>query len=304
MSCRIGPATRLYSIKPFEYLAPSSLVEALSDLERVGNEAKIIAGGTDLVPSLKLRLTEQKYIIDLSRVKELDFIESSNGQLRIGALTKHSALERSPHVREAAYVLAEAASQIGSSQIRNMGTVGGNLANASPCSDTATPLLALEADVKLVNSSSERAVSLQSFFTGVKKTVLQSDELLTEIRVPVQSQETGAAFIKVGRRSGPELAIVSSAAAVTLGNHTCEGVRIALGSVAPTPFRAKKAESFLTGRALDEESIREASEIASEEISPISDVRASAEYRREITKVIVEMVIKKAIERSRRRSSD
>jgi CO/xanthine dehydrogenase FAD-binding subunit len=249
----MGPTYRLYSIRPFEYLSPSNLPEALCLLQKVGKEAKIIAGGTDLVPSLKLRLDEQKYIIDINHLTDLEFVElSGNGLLRIGALTKHATLERSPQVREAANVLAEASSQIGSPQIRNMGTVGGNLANASSCSDTATPLLALEAGVKLVSVAGERVVPLDGFFMDVKRTVLQSNEMLAEVQIPTQSQASGGAFIKVGRRAGPDLAIVSAAARMTLGKDVCESVQIALGSVAPTPIRAKKTESFLTGRLLDD----------------------------------------------------
>jgi carbon-monoxide dehydrogenase medium subunit len=300
MSCRIEHATFLHTIWPFEYLTPSTISEALSLLQRVGDEAKILAGGTDIVPSLKLRLVNPKYIIDISRVKELDFIESSNALLRIGALTKHSALETSQPVREKATVLIEAAAKIGSPQIRNMGSVGGNLANASPCSDTATPLLALEAQLKLLRSSSERLVPLEDFFLGVKKTALHSDELLAEIQIPAQPPRTGCAFVKMGRRTGPDLAIVSAAAKITLENGVCRNAKIALGSVAPTPMRAKTAESLLVGRTLGEGEINDASVAASEEIRPISDVRASAEYRKAISSILVKVAIEKAIERTRR----
>ena len=300
-SCRTVTATRLYSIRPFRYLTPTTMPEALSLLEKVGQEAKVIAGGTDLVPSLKLRLVSSKYLVDIGRLTELEFVESAGGKLlRIGALTKHATLERSPAIREMAYVLAEAAALIGSRQIRNMGTVGGNLANASPCSDTATPLLAMGAELKLIRSSGERLIPLDGFFLEVKRTVLQSDELLAEVRIPVQPEGTGGAFVKVGRRAGSELALVSVATTVTMEKDICRSIRIALGSVGPTPIRAKKAESFLMGRTMEDKNIRDASEIASEEIHPISDVRASAEYRKETSKVIVDLAVKKALARIRR----
>lgn len=301
MSCRTIPATRLCSIRPFEYLTPTNMAEALTLLEKLGQEAKVVAGGTDLVPSLRLRLVNCKYLVDISRLSELEFVESTGGKLmRIGALTKHATLERSPPVREMAYVLAEAAAQIGSPQIRNMGTVGGNLANASPCSDTATPLLAMGADLKLVGSSGERLIPIDDFFLDVKRTALQSDELLAEVRIHLQPQGSGCAFIKVGRRAGPDLALVSAATAITMEKDVCRSVRIALGSVAPTPIRAKKTESFLMGMTLEDRVIGDASEIASEEIRPISDVRASAEYRKEVSRVIVDLAIKKAMARIRR----
>jgi carbon-monoxide dehydrogenase medium subunit len=300
MSCRTSAATGLFSIRAFEYYAARTLQETLSLIEKSGSEAKLIAGGTDLVPLLKLRLVTPRYLVDIGHLGELDFVKLDGKLLRIGALTKHRTLERSPLILERAYILAEAAIQIGSPQIRNMGTVGGNLVNASPCSDTATPLLALGANLKLVKSGGERVVALDEFFLHVKKTVLQNDELLTEVQIPEQPPGTVGAFIKVGRRAGHELSVVSVAASITMDKNVCRSSRIALGSVAPTPIRVKKAESFLVGKSLEEHTINEASEIASQEIRPISDVRASAEYRRDVSKVIVQMAINKAIERIRR----
>jgi CO/xanthine dehydrogenase FAD-binding subunit len=292
-------------MRPFEYFTPITIAETSSLLQKLGHETKIVAGGTDLVPSLKLRLFNTKHLVDISRVKELEFTEQDRGGvLRIGALTRHAAIEKSPAIRENAYVLAEAASSIGSPQVRNMGTIGGNIANASPCSDTAVPLLVLGANLRLVTSCDERLVPLDGFFRGVKETMLQSDQLLTEIQIPTQAPETGGAFMKIGRRTGPDLALVSAATAIVLEKDICRRVRIALGSVAPTPIRAKKAESFLTGKKLEGSVISEASEIASGESSPISDVRASADYRRKITPVAVEMTIRKAIARTRGRLID
>ena len=296
MSCRMTP--ELYSIKPFAYSAPKTLKETLLLIEKFGSEGTLIAGGTDLIPLLKLRFVTPRYVVDISNLSELDFIEEGDDSLRIGAVTRHRTLERSPIVSKSAPILADAASQIGSPLIRNMGTVGGNLVNASPCSDTSTPLLALGAKLQLVKSSGQRIVMIDDFFLDVKKTVIQHDELLTEVQIPHRPPKTGAAFIKVGRRTGNDLAIVSVAVSINIPNGVCKNVRIALGSVAPTPLRVRKAEASLVGKKLGEKEISEAAQISSEEIRPISDVRASAEYRREVSKVIVQMAINKAVDKA------
>jgi CO/xanthine dehydrogenase FAD-binding subunit len=296
MSCRMTP--ELYSMKPFEYSSPKTLKETLSLIEKFGAQGILIAGGTDLIPLLKLRFMTPRYVVDISKLSELDFIKSDGKLLRIGALTKHRTLERSTVVMQSAPILAEAASLIGSPLIRNMGTVGGNLVNASPCSDTSTPLLALGAQLQLVKSSGQRIVAIDDFFLDVKKTVIQHDELLTEVQIPDRPPGTGAAFVKVGRRMGNDLSVVSVAASINMQKGVCKAARIALGSVAPTPVRVRKAESSLVGKTLGAKEINEAAEISSQEIRPISDVRASAEYRREVSKEIVQMAINKAIEKT------
>lgn len=293
MSCRMTP--ELFTLPPFQYYSPSTLKETLSLIEKFGSEGVLIAGGTDLIPLLKLRTVTPQYVVDISRLSELDFVKQNGGLLRIGALTKHRSLERSPIVLQSAPILAEAASQIGSPLIRNMGTVGGNLVNASPCSDTSTPLLALGAELKLNKSNAQRTVSIDDFFLDVKKTIIQHDELLTEIQVPERSHGAGAAFVKVGRRTGNDLSIVSAAVSINIQKGVCNSARIALGSVAPTPIRVKKAESYLVGKNVGGREVSEAAEMASQEIRPISDVRASAEYRRDVARTIVEMAINKAI---------
>ena len=291
MSCRMTP--ELLTIRPFEYSTPGNLKEALSLIEKYGSETLLIAGGTDVIPLLRLRFLTPRRVVDLTRLSELDFIKQDGEILRVGALTKHRTLERSPVILRGAPILAEAASQIGSPQIRNMGTMGGNLVNASPCSDTSTPLLALGAQLKLLRSNGQRMVAIDDFFLDVKKTVIQHDEILTEVQIPEAPPGTGTAFVKVGRRVGNDLSIVSVAASITVQKGTCTGARIALGSVAPTPMRARKAESVLVGKAMNASYIKEAAEKASQEIRPISDVRGSAEYRRSVARTIVEIAINK-----------
>jgi len=292
-----GMMPELLSIKPFEYYSPATVAETLSLIGKFGSDGILIAGGTDLIPLLRLRLTAPRYVVDISRLDEIDFVKQDDDLLRIGALTRHRVLERSPMVMQSAPILAEAASKIGSPQIRNMGTVGGNLVNASPCSDTSTPLLALGAQLKLLKTNGQRMVAIDDFFLGVKKTVIQHDELLTEVQVPQHSPGTGVAFVKVGRRIGNDVAVVSVAVSINMQKGICMSARIALGSVAPTPFRTRKAESSLIGKIIGAIETTEAAEIAAQEISPISDVRASAEYRIQVAKAIVQMALTKAIEK-------
>lgn len=289
--------TELLSMALFEYLKPRTVDEAIRLLEKVGGEAKVIAGGTEVVILLKSRLISPKYLIDIGDLREMDFVDFNGEILRIGALTNHRTLAKAPLVRDMAPILSEAASQVGTVQVQNMGTIGGNIVNGSPAADMATPLLAMEAKLKLNGCTGERIVPIDSFFLHVKKTCLQCNELLREIQIPISPPKTGASFIKVGRRMGHELSIVNVAITLTIDGDVCRNVRIALGSVAPTPIRAKRAESFLSGKALKDEAIGEAARIASEDTHPISDVRASADYRRELSRVLVQLAIKRAMER-------
>ena len=282
------------TIRFFEYFEPTSIKEAVSLLQKYGAEAKIVDGGTDLVPQLKTREIEPNYVVDISRIKDLNYINDCREDLRIGAVTTHDALRRSPLIERKAPALTEALRELGNVQIQNLGTIGGNLANASPAADTAPPLMVLGARLKVVGPEGEVVVPVEDFFISVNKTVLEENQLVTEIQIPTSPPSTGSAFAKLGRRAGHDLSIASAAAAVTLDRDICRDVRIALGSVAPTPLRATKTEDFLRGKRLDEGVFDEASEIAADEISPISDVRASAQYRIAVSKVLVQMAVKTA----------
>ncbi|MFH0897343.1 MAG: xanthine dehydrogenase family protein subunit M [Candidatus Bathyarchaeota archaeon] len=294
------------TVKPFEYFEPRSIKEAISLLEKYGEDAKVIAGGTDLVPQLKEREIEPKYLIDIKGINDLDHIKDDEGNLRIGAVTTHSVLENSSIIMNKATALAEAVKGIGTVQIRNLGTIGGNLVNASPCADTAPPLVVLEASLNVVGPLKERLVPIGDFFISVNKTVLQKNELLTEIQIPRLPQNSRSAFIKIGRRVGFDLAISSAAVMVTMDGAICKDIRIALGSCAPIPLRVRKAEDFLRGKRLEEKVFEEASEIVAKEISPgllgrISprgfSRAGSAEYRIEVSKVLVKNAIKTAVSR-------
>lgn len=284
-------------LRRFEFFNPASLPEALQLLDRYGEEAKLIAGGTDLLVQMKQGLILPKRLINLLNLSGLRGIERDGDSLRIGALTKHADLEKSPLLQGGWKLLALAAHKIGSPQIRHLGTLGGNLCNGSPSADIVSPLLVLGAGVCLVGEKGERRVSLDSFFKGPGQTVLQGGEVLTEAIVPKPPENSLFSYLKLGRRKSMDLALVSAAVLLTADpkKERFGQARIALGSVAPTPIRAWKAEKRLEGRCVGDETIREAAEIASRECQPISDLRASADYRRQMVKALVERAIKQSL---------
>jgi carbon-monoxide dehydrogenase medium subunit len=284
-------------MKKFEFLNPFSLPEALGLLKQFGSKAKVIAGGTDLVVQMKNKLVTPEWVINLLNVPELRGMNKDGNGLRIGALVKHAILEKSPLLREGWGILASAAHKVGSPQVRHLGTLGGNLCNASPAADTAPALLVLEAEATLVRQDGERHIPLESFFTGPGLTVLKEDEILKEIFIPEIPGNSLWVYLKLGRRKSLDLALVSVAVLLTLDPVTgiCRRARVALGAVSPTPMRARKTENFLEGKKLEERVIGEAGKIAQQECCPISDVRASAEYRKEMVMVIVERALKKSV---------
>lgn len=279
----------------FKYLRPKNLEEALKFLDKYGEEAKLLAGGTDLIVKMKDGVVKPKYVIDSSHLRELKFILRGNGVIKIGALTTLREIETSPIIQEHVHVLSDAVKKMASWQIRNLGTIGGNLCNASPAADTAPPLLVLEAKLKLTSYEGERIVPIDQFFTGPGETVLKSNELLTEIQIPITLKDSGSAFLKLGRRAAYTLSIVSVAALVTVEDRVFRDVRIALGSVAPTPIRARKTEDKFRWLPVTEEVIKENCNHVVEDISPISDVRASAEYRREMSIVLTKRALIEAL---------
>ncbi len=287
-------------MNPFEYLEPANVNEALSMLDQWKGDAKIIAGGTDLIPLMRDKIVVPKCVIDISRLSELAFIKKTEDGIHIGALTQLRTIETSPTIKQNAPVLAEATEQVGSIQVRNVGTIGGSLVNASPAADVAPPLLVCEGKVKARSIRGEREILLSEFFVGVKKCVLGADELLTEIVVPKMLPQTGESFLKVGKRNALIISIASAAASIALNETMHSKVRVALGSVAPTPVRALKIEAFLEGTNITEKSIDEASQIVASDISPISDLRASAEYRKEISCILVRRVLQRAFEMAKK----
>lgn len=277
-------------LRDFEYSAPSTLEKALALLEHAG--ATPLAGGTDLLTQVRAGTASPRRLVDLANVG-LDYVRQDAGVIKIGAMTTFSALLVSDLIQRNVPALAEAVAQIGAVQCRNMATIGGNLCSAVPSADSAPPLLALDARAYIVSQGDARTVTLECFFTGPKQTVLGPGELLAEIEVPAPRPRTGTGFIKLGRRRAMTLAIVNTAASITLqaDERIVEDARIALGAVAPTPIRAKEAESRLRGQPISEALIDEVASIAAGETSPISDLRASAGYRRDVSRVLVRRVL-------------
>ncbi len=284
-------------LKRFEFFNFFSLQDLLEFLARHGKEARCIAGGTDLLVQMKQGQILPQRILNLLLLTELKGIEKEGGVLRIGALTRHADLERSRLLEKGWGLLALAAHKIGSPQIRHLGTIGGNLSNASPSADTAPPLLVLEAEVCLIRQKEERRMPLKAFFKGPGQTALGEDELLKEVRIPEPPEGSRFSYLKLGRRKSMDLALVSAAVLLEVDpvRKTFGQVRVALGSVAPTPIRAERAEKRLEGSPVGDETIREAAELAAQECQPITDLRASAEYRREMVKVLVTRAIQQSL---------
>jgi aerobic carbon-monoxide dehydrogenase medium subunit len=293
-------------IQPFEYHAPQSLPEAVEMLANLGADAKLLAGGTDLLPALKARAIRPRSVISLHAVKDLNYIKKENGHLRVGALALHADLAESPLVRDTVPVLAQACSLIGSWQIRNSATIGGNLCNASPVADTAGPLFTLDAAVVLQGPGGTREVTVQDFFTGPGTTALESGELLKEVRIPLPGPGSAGCYLKLMRRKALDLALVGVAIQIEPDpdGETIAKAAIALGGVAPTPIRVPEAEALLTGQSHAEaqKAIPEAARLAVAASNPISDVRASAEYRRMITETYVAKGLDAVLETLNQRS--
>jgi CO/xanthine dehydrogenase FAD-binding subunit len=279
-------------VKETQYLAPKTLDEALELLAEYGDRAVVLAGGTDVGVDLNLGKSNPDVLVYIGHLSELNYIKEEGGALRIGALATHADIASSPLVMEKAGVLAEAAATIGGPAIRNAGTVGGNIVNASPASDAATPLLAMGASVKLVSAKGERTLPLADFFVGPGWTAIAPGELVAEISIPLTAAPSAGKFLKLGNRKAMICALVNTAAVVSFAEGGgVQDVRIALGSVAPTPVRAYQAEAELQGKSLTPDLIAKAGTLAAEAASPIDDARASAWYRKEMVKVLVERAL-------------
>ena len=281
-----------------DYLKPGSLSEVLGLLDK-SEEGKYVvyAGGTDVIPKLKARLIKPpEALIDLKAIRELNFIsyEKKTG-LRIGALATISSVVEADIVRKNYPILYQAAHSIASTHIQNRGTIVGNICNAVPSADSAPALLCLGAEVVCTNRDGDRVLPLEKFFMGPNKTSLSPDELVTEIRVPPPPDGSRGAYIKLSPRSRMDLAVVGVAALIRKDNGAFGETRIGLCAVAPTPMRALKSEARLIGESVNENVILAAAKAAAEESKPISDHRASAEYRRMMVEVLVSRAIRQAL---------
>lgn len=279
--------------EPFEFYQPTTLAEASRLLKDNGPGGRFLAGGTDLVIAMKEKGLLPKYIVDLKRVPGLTGIrENNDGTMTIGALTTMYAIETSPVIRKKYPFLAQSAAEVGSIQIRNRATVGGNMANATPSADVAPALIALNAAAKIAGAAGERTLPLEEFFRGPGQNAMSVDEILTEITIPKTSPQLVGEYIKFSPRDMMDLAYIGVAVGYNLASDKkCTAVRIVLGAVAPTPIRAKNSEALLEDKVLSEELATQVGDEAARESKPISDVRSSADYRRAMVGVMTKRAL-------------
>lgn len=284
----------------FAYHQPESLTEAVALAARFGAEASFLAGGTDLIVQIERGRIAPRHVIGLHRVPGLASIEV-DGRIALGAGVTHRSIERRPELAGALRCLVEGAEVIGGHQVRNVATVGGNLANASPAADLVPCLLVLDGVVTLLGPGGERDLPVDHFLLGPNQTARRPDELLTRVSLPSPPRRTATAFLKAGRRRAMEIAVVCVAVRLTLdaGLERCLEARVALGAVAPTGVRVPAAERLLEGQPVGDEAFRRAAEAAQRACRPIDDVRASAAFRRHLVGVLVRRALARSVERAR-----
>jgi carbon-monoxide dehydrogenase medium subunit len=288
----------------FEYFRPQTIGEALSLYKRAGAAAKLLAGGTELVNEMRLGKTQPEKVIDLKLIQEMDFMDLGTEGLRIGALYRVRDAERSPELRRSPYsVLSYAAGTLGSPQVRNKATIVGNVCRCSPSADLIPPLIALGASARIAEEETSRTAAVEDMLLGPGRTDLMPGEIVTELDIPQMRPHTGCGYYKLSPRKSLDLAVVGVAAMIRTNPllSKCIEARIVLGAVAPTAVRAKKAESILIGAILGSASIEEAANAAAEESEPISDVRATAWYRKKMVAVATRRAIALALEQIKTR---
>jgi len=283
---------------PFSYHRAASLEEAVKLLQQLGEDARLIAGGQSLIPLMKIRLARPSALIDLNFLKDLDGIQRHNGELRFGAMARHADIENSAAVA-AVPILHDCAAGIADVQVRNLGTIGGSLAEADPSGDWGAVLLALETSVRYFGPKGERTVPLEEFLKDAYTTILQHDEIVREVIVKVPPKNSGGAYVAF-KRSAPVYATVSTAVQLTLdGKDSCKDVRLVLGCVGLTAIRARDAEAALSGKPLNDKTIQAAAEAAREAVEPVADMRGSADYKRALAAALVTRAITIATRRAR-----
>lgn len=281
-------------LKNFSYFEPRSVAEATRILAENGTGAFPLAGGTDLLVRMKRGNINPSVLVNLKHIDALDDIRNGEG-LHIGALTTISAIEQSPVIHRRHAVLAQAAGLLGARQIRNLATIGGNIGRASPASDMSPALVVLQARALVEGPAGRRELEIENFFTGPGATRLEPGEIITAFTLPEPPPDTGAAYLKLGRRSGGgDCALVGVAALVSLGDNGAVDVRIAMSSVGPRPLRASQAEQMMTSGPFTEDRMHEAAHAAAEEATPISDMRCSASYRKEMVRVLTYRALQEA----------
>ena len=282
----------------FEYHAPASLDDATALLTRLGEDAKILSGGQSLIPLMKLRLTRPSHVVDINGIPGLSYIREADGVLAIGALTRESELEESEIVRARYPLLHDTCKVIADPLVRNLATIGGNLAHADPANDHPATMLALGAELVARGPNGQRRLPIASFFTGPFETALGPGELLVEIRIPAPAPRSGGAYVKLERKVG-DFATAAVAVQLTLrADGTCEQAGIGLTNVGLTPIKAVQAEISMRGRHLDDMTMAQAAQIASAASQPIADLRGSVEYKKDLVRVLTVRALRKAVHRA------
>jgi len=284
-----GDSKKCQRIVPCQYFAPQKIEEALEILSRYGREIKVIAGGTDLLVQYYDRLYEVNGWLDLRNISRLKNTRINKNVMEIGAMVSHAQLENSEDIKKYYPVLSQAASDIGSPQIRNRGTIGGNIVNASPAGDLLAPLMAYKAKFKLLSGKDETLIPAENFFLGPKKTILRPDQLLVQIILPLPKKNTYGCWIKIGKRKALIIATITLALVVemTEDNKIVKDARTCLGSVAPTPIEVKEIRKKMVGKIFNQLDFAELGQIVEDKISPIDDIRGTREYRKDVAKEIM-----------------
>ena len=274
---------------PCQYFVPRKIEEALEILSKYEKEIKVIAGGTDLLIQYYDRLYEVNNWLDLKNIKELKEIKIYQNQMEIGVMVSHTQLEKSEDIKKYFPILSQAADDIGSPQIRNRGTIGGNIVNASPAGDLLAPLMAYKAKFKLLSTQGEKIIPAEEFFVGPKKTILEPTQLLTRIILPLPSEKTYGCWIKIGKRKALIIATITLALVVEMAedNKTVKDARTCLGSVAPTPIEIKEIRKKMVGKNFNQLDFNQLGQIVEDKISPIDDIRGTREYRKNVAKNIM-----------------
>ena len=279
----------------FDFVAPTSLDDAFQTLRERGPGGKLLAGGTDLLLQLKAHQVRPAYVVDLSRIPELSRLDYSPGEeLWIGSMVRLRTIQQSALVQNWSPMIVDGAKLVGSHQIRNLATVGGNLCNAAPSADVAPPLIAGSATAEIAGPGGRRSAPLDSFFLGPRRTVLQEDEILLGVRVPEAPARSGGQYLRHTPRQEMDIAVVGVASHLILDDDGCLDARIVLGAVAPTPIRASRAERSLIGKPITADGIEAAAKLAAEEARPIDDLRGSAGFRRHLVEVLARRTLRNA----------
>ena len=285
--------------RSFEYHSPRTLDEAIDLLKKLGPEAKLLSGGQSLIPMMKLRLVSPEHIVDINRIPGLNYISETDGHLRIGALTREHELESSDVVKTKFPIISDTAKVIADPLVRSQATVCGNLAHGDPANDHPATMLALGATVVATGPHGQREIAVADFFPALFTTALEPEEILTEIKIPLPPPRSGGAYLKLERKVG-DYATAGVAVPISLDDAgACTRAGVGLTNVGMTPIKAKQTEAFLNGKQLDDATIQKAAELAASESQPMDDIRGSAEYKRDLVRVLTARALNAAIGRAK-----